>query len=544
MSESIEREIRSKLKSLLNEMGIEDIEINLEIPRNPDHGELSTNVALLATKQAKKPPREIANQIAKNYPIDNDNVAAVEIAGPGFINFRLTPSYFHRLLKEILANPSAFGSSDDGAGERWLFEFVSANPTGPLNIVSARAASIGDTMTRVFRKRGYDAASEFYVNDGGNQVQLLGASVRARIEQIKANAETAEIPENGYHGEYVLDIARLWLEDFPGENIPADLHLGRWAAAQNRDDQEKVLHSFGVDFDRWFRESELYADSRADKVVDELASRELTYESEDALWFKASEFGDDEDRVLKKANGDYTYVVPDIAYHLDKRNRGYNVAVDLLGPDHHGYVKRMEAALAALGVPKDFLKVLLVQQVNLKRDGVEVKMSKRAGIGITLIELMNEVDVDAARFFFLLRKISSPLDFDIDLARRHTEENPVYYIQYAHARIMSILRQPQAVAPADDTDLSVLVESEEFAVLRALARYPWTLAAIVRNVEPHPLTAYLMDLAKTFHHFYAHHRVITEDVKLTAARLMLCQGVAAMLREGLAMMGVSAPERM
>jgi len=342
----------------------------------------------------------------------------------------------------------------------------------------------------------------------------------------------------------VLDLAQDWLKDNDSEKIPDDAALGQWAAGRIRQGQEASLRSFRVEFNNWQRESDLYAEGRAQRVIDVLSQRGLTYQKDGALFFKASQFGDDEDRVLRKSDGDFTYVVPDIAYHLYKRERGFDTAVDLLGPDHHGYIQRMEAALKGLGVPDGFLKALLIQQVNLKRDGQEVKMSKRAGVGVTLDELVEEVGVDAARYFFLLRRITSPLDFDIDLAMRHSDENPVYYVQYAHARICSILRQPQALESTLAADLSLLTEPEELGALRAMARFPWTLSAIVRGVDPHPLTAYLTDLAKSFHQFYTRHRVITDDAGLTAARLALCRGVAAMLKDGLNLMGVSAPEKM
>ncbi len=549
MNETIEEYIVPILADLCHSVGISDPKIALEIPRKKEHGDLSSNVALTASKQTGTPPQQLAEKLAAGFPTDSDRVESVSVAGPGFLNFTLPGRYFHQLLKDIVTAPEGFGSSDEGGGARWLFEFVSANPTGPLNIVSARAASVGDTLVRIFRKRGFQADSEFYVNDGGGQVRKLGASVRARIKQIETGAETAEIPEGGYHGEYLVDVAQALIDEnglSGSAGLEDEEHVGRSAALKIRKNQEETLQRFGVTFDRWFFESELYDEenSQVTGAYNSLVERSKTYEKDGAVHFKASEFGDSEDRVIKTSKGTFTYVVPDIAYHLNKLGRGYVKAVDLLGPDHHGHIVQLRAALAAIGLPREFFHPIIVQQVNLKRGGVEVKMSKRAGVGITLDELIDEVGVDAARFFFLMRRITSHLDFDMELARRHTEDNPVYYVQYAHARICSILRQPGAKESDEDVDLSILTEGEETDLLRALARFPWTLASIVRGIEPHPLTSYLTELARGFHLFYSRHRVIGDDRRTTAARLMLCRGVAGVLSGGLRLMGVGAPEVM
>lgn len=544
---SVEKEIASTLKKLCEEYVADPPEVVLEIPRNKQFGDLSSNIAMIVAKKAGLSSRELAGKIAEGYPTSAETVEAVEIAGPGFLNFRLSSDYFRMLLSDIVKDPHHFGDSDEGSGQNWHFEFVSANPTGPLNIVSARAASIGDSLVRIFRKRGYDAHSEFYVNDGGGQVNKFGASIRTRMAQIKSGDKTADIPEGGYHGEYVVDIAAKWLSENPGLGPGTDSELGKWGAGKIRDDQEHVLRSFRVRFDRWFWESELYSADSVNQSLEELKSRDLTYHKDGALYFRAGDFGDSEDRVVMTSDGRYTYIVPDIAYHRDKRDRGFHKAVNLLGPDHHGHILQLNAALKALGM-KDFFHPIIVQQVNLKRSGEEVKMSKRAGVGIILEELVEEVGVDAARFFFLMRKTSSPLTFDIDLAKSHSEENPVYYVQYAHARICSILRQPQAgELPAKDIvsdDLTLLKEDEELNLVRAVARFPWTLSAIVRSLEPLLMTTYLTDLAKSFHYFYTKHRVITDDLALTSARLTLCRGVAGVLKEGLRVIGVEAPERM
>jgi len=541
---SIENTISVILIDLCKRKGILDPKIVLELPRIKEHGELSCNVAMTSAKQVGMKPQELAEKLAGDFPISSDGVESVEVAGPGFLNFRLSAGYFHQLLKDIIADPSSFGASDAGSKSKWLFEYVSANPTGPLNIVNARAASIGDTLVRVFRKKGFDSHSEYYVNDCGNQIRLLGASVKARITQVKTGLEKADIPEGGYHGDYLLTIAKEYADDGESALSDTDENLGKKVAEIIRQRwQEGFLRGFRVEFNRWFPESSLYADKKPATVISILIERNLAYKKDGAIYFDASGYGDSEDRVLQKSDGNYTYIVPDIAYHLDKSERGFVKAVTLLGPDHHAQSISMKAAMRALGMPEGFYHSIIVQQVNLKRDGKEIKMSKRAGVGITMKELIDEVGVDAARFFFLMRKISSHLDFDLEVAKRHTEENPVYYIQYAHARIHQIFKMAEArgIDIIDKTDLSVLSSEVELDLLRTMARFPWTLSAIVRGIDPHPLTIYLTELARSFHQFYGKHRVVGEDAKLTSARLMLCKGAAGVLKEGLNLMGVEAP---
>ncbi|MDP8238725.1 MAG: arginine--tRNA ligase [Candidatus Hatepunaea meridiana] len=560
LENSIESVITSSLVEICRKYGIPAPQVVLEIPRDKKHGELSCNIALTSTRQTGMKPRDLAEKLSTEFPTSKDLVDAVIVAGPGFLNFKLSALYFHNLLKDIVKDSSCFGTSDEGSGERWLFEFVSANPTGPLNVVNARAASIGDTLVRIFKKRGYDAHSEFYVNDGGNQIRLLGASVRARIENV-------EIPEGGYHGEYVYEYAKSLIKnkEYNTELNSSELYiynLGRRFAQEIQKEHKVTLDRFRVSFDNWFFESKLHIlrsdqNSPVASVVNSLQDKDATYESDGALYFKAGEYGDSKDRVLRKSHSVpgildedfdprqiYTYIVPDTAYHLDKYQRGFIKAVDLLGPDHHGYIISMKASLKALEIPDNFYHAILVQQVNLKRDGEEVKMSKRAGVGITLDDLIEEVGVDTARFFFLRRTISSHLDFDIELAKRHSEDNPVYYVQYAHARIMSILRQPGAKDFDKNVHLECLTTEEELDLLKVIARFPWTLSSIVRNLEPHILTVYLIELARSFHFFYSKHRVITDNSELTAARLMLCKGTANVIAEGLSLMGIEAPEVM
>ncbi|MFC2150010.1 arginine--tRNA ligase [Calditrichota bacterium] len=532
-----EEYIREKLEQICAELGYAPGAIMLEIPRQKGHGDLSCNVAMTLAKAAGEPPRQIAARIIADYSFPDEVVASTEIAGPGFLNFSLSNDYLFELLKAVIEAPDQFGAIEPPADGGVIFEFVSSNPTGPLNIVSARAASVGSTLVKVFRKRGIRAWSEYYVNDGGKQVRLFGESVLARM---KGN----ELPEGGYQGDYVQEIADILEVDEWGIDLANESEVGKWSADRMRENQEGVLGRFGVSFDRWFRESELYADDSAEAIVASLKAKDCTYEKDGALFFRATDFGDNNDRVLTTSDGRLTYIVPDVAYHIDKHSRGFETACTILGPDHHGQSISMKAALKAMGLPDEFYKPLIIQQVNLKRDGVEVKMSKRAGQMVTLEELIEEVGVDAARYFFLMRKTTSPLDFDIELAKRHSNDNPVFYVQYAHARIKSILRQPGASELEMASDLTVLTAQEELDLMRMMSQYPWTLDAIVRSYEPHALTVYLTDLAKAFHQFYTVHRVITDDKKSTEARLMLCKGVANLIAQGLDLMGVDAPEKM
>jgi len=544
-SEPVEHWIAGELKDILLHEGISDADVRLEIPRRKGFGDLSTNVALAAASSLNIPPRALAERIAGVFPTSAERVVAVEVAGPGFLNFKLAPGYFYDMLADILDAPGEFGKGDEGRGERWNFEFVSANPTGPLNVVSARAASVGDALVRIFRKRGYDVSSEYYFNDAGRQILLLGMSVKARAKQMLSGGKGAEIPGGGYQGEYVLDIARAWLENDPVIESTTDETTGGWAAGWMLSRQKDQLERFRVNFDCWYKEAALYSDGSVQTAIEKMRDSGLTYQKDGALWFRGSEFGDVEDRVLLTSEGRAAYRVPDIAYHLNKQARGFSKAVVLLGPDHHGAIITMQAALKALGLPNDFYHAIIVQQVNLLRDGEPVKMSKRAGDIVTLDELVNEVGIDAARFFFLRRKISTPLDFDIELAKKHSDENPVYYVQYAHARICSIMRQPGAEhALGDKVDYSLLSSEEELDLLRTIALFPWTLSAIVRSIEPHIITGYLIDLARAFHYFYQKCRVIGEDRALTDARLALCRGTAAVLKEGMDVIGIEAPERM
>lgn len=557
----IEERVVEHLEAILNEKGFPRVPLILDVPSRPELGDLSTNLALQLSKKLKTNPSVIAEEIAREFPTSSEEVSQVEVAGPGFLNFRLGVKFFHRLLAKYGVNIEEIGKSEEGAGRRVLFEYVSANPTGPLNIVSARAGSVGDTLVRVFRHRGYQAESEYYINDTGRQVGLFGASVRARLAELEGRESEATLPPDGYYGDYVYDVARQWRAAHPEEDYPREEAIGTWAVEYIIERQRRSLAEFRVSFNRWFRESELHRAGKPQQVIERLSHNGLTYHKDGALFFRASQFGDSEDRVLVTSDGRFTYRLPDIAYHLDKWQRGYEVAVTLLGPDHHGHIGTIKAALKALGLPDDFYQAIIVQQVNLKRGEEEVKMSKRAGVIVTLEDLIEEVGVDAARLFFLLRRVSSPLDFDLDLARKHSEDNPVYYLQYAHARIASIFRQPQVdglrrdldllfAKPMGQTDINGgehwdrLTQGEERLLLRHLSLFSWTLSSVVRSFEPHILVLYLLELARLFHLFYQRHRVISPDRSLTLARLGLCKVVGGVLKRGLDLVGVEAPERM
>ena len=532
-------------------------DIQIEIPRDPAHGNLASATPLSLAGKLKKNPREIAEVLSEavtcelvdsGIPLDR-----IEVAGPGFLNFYMKPEWLEQGLVEVQNESGDYGSSDRMSDAEILFEFVSANPTGPLNVVSARAAATGDVLAALCAAAGARVGREFYVNDTGRQVRLLGMSLETRVRQQLG--EEAEIPENGYNGDYLIDMA----SDFLSEGLPAwwksdeeekrIAKLSEWAVEQVLVLQKEALETFGLRFDTWFRESSLYEAGSVDNTLDELKSRGYIFDSEGAVWFRSTDFGDEKDRVLITGDGRATYLLPDIAYHRDKFKRGWKTLVDLWGPDHHGYIARMHAALQALDHQEDSFRVLIVQQVNLLRSGEVVKMSKRAGLTIEMNELVEEVGRDAARFFFLMRGTSTHLDFDLDLAVTHNDENPVFYVQYAHARICSIIRKAEEEGidvkrEVDGADLSLLSASEERALLRTIVEFPCVVADSAEAFEPHRIPAYLRELASGFHPFYHNHRVVGATDGLQAARLALCLSVRQVLANGLGMLGVSAPEKM
>jgi arginyl-tRNA synthetase len=547
--------LTSGVRAALAKAGLpEPDECAWEVPRQAEHGDYATNAPMVLARAAKRAPRQIADLVVKNFP-PMPEVERLEVAGPGFINVFLAPSWCAAALSEILAAGSEYGRGESQAGQRIRLEFVSANPTGPLVIVNARAATIGDALARLLRAEGARVTTEFYVNDAGNQFEALARSFEARVKQ--EFGEPATLPENGYPGEYLVDLAKAYRAE--GGGVMADAsererieHFGRYAVARMIEAQRRVLHDYGVDFDVWSSEQRDVRDKRLpEKVLEELAARGLSYEQDGALWFRSSESedaGDDKDRVLRRSSGGPTYFAVDVAYHHHVKYAGADRLINLLGPDHHGYVARMKAAMQALGHPPETFEVLIVQLVTLLRDGQPVRMSKRRGEFVLMEELLEEVGRDAARFTFLTRRHDSPLEFDLAVATRQSSDNPVYYVQYAHARIRSIFRQAAeqgiTVPALTAIDTSPLIEPADLALIKQLLQFPELVKGAARMLEPHRVAYWLQQLAAEFHAWYKNHRVIQDDRRLMYARLALAATVGVVVKNGLDLLGVSAPESM
>ncbi len=532
--------------------GVEDASFTVEKPRDPEHGDLASNVALVLGSRCKMSPREVAGQLKDVLePVvrRDDYLETVEIAGPGFMNFRFAERYLSELLLSIGASRQGYGDWDWGEEKKVLVEFVSANPTGPLVLVQARSAALGDILCRLLSAVGYRASSEYYVNDAGRQVEKLGVSMQCRVRELTGEGE-GSIPEDGYPGEYVRDLAREYLAEHGPEGDAR--RMGEFAVERLLQQHQDLLQRYGVEFDRWYRESEIRSRGEAEKVLEILRHRGYAYDEEGAVWLRATEFGDDKDRVLVKSDGSYTYLLPDLAYHRDKLERGFEWLIDILGPDHHGYVQRMRAGLDALGYDGESLEVVLSQWVRLLQGGEEISMSKRAGTFITMEELLEEVGVDAARFFFVMRSPSSPLDFDMDLAREQSSENPVYYAQYAHARICSVMREADGGEAADimsrirepEQLAAGLGHPSELALVRLLGDFPEEVLWAARSLEPQRVASYILDLAGAFHVFYTRCRILGEDPGVSAARLYLVDCCRLILARALDLLGVAAPRRM
>jgi len=523
--------------------------IVLERPKQAKHGDYSTNAALQLAKALKRNPRDLAADLVAALP-RSPLLERAEVAGAGFVNLFVSDAARQSVVARILDEGDRYGSSTRGGGEKVIVEFVSANPTGPLHVGHGRGAAVGDAIARLLAAQGFAVHREFYYNDAGAQIMNLALSVQARIRE--AQGLSASFPDDGYQGEYIREIARDYAAAHPGDRAADDLDaIRRFAVAILRREQDADLAAFGIRFDHYYLESSLYDDGLADSTVQALVAAGKTYEHEGALWLKATEYGDDKDRVMRKSDGSYTYFVPDIAYHVTKWQRGYTRAITELGADHGGSLSRVRAGLQALGVgiPSGYPDYVLHQMVLVMRGGEEVKLSKRAGSGVTLRELIDEVGRDAVRFFFLLRKSDSQLTFDIDLARSQSEENPVYYVQYAHARVCSVLDKAGiAVAAAPQTlraaDLSPLRSPYEQALLNRLADFPDELSAAARELAPHLVTFYLKELAAEFHSYYNAEQFLVDDVVLREARLALVVAVGQVIRNGLALLGVSAPVAM
>ena len=518
--------------------------------RDPSHGDLATNLALMLAKALQRQPRALAAALAQELPaqLPAGLVRKIDVAGPGFINFLLETDQVVGVIPEILAKGADYGRATTGRGVKVNVEFVSANPTGPLHVGHGRGAALGDGIAALLEWTGHAVTREFYVNDAGTQIEKLAQSLWARVQQQVGRQ--GEIPDGGYQGEYLVELAQATLarEGSGFADLPADEGVRRCrtiATSSQRAEQDEDLRQFGVRFDVVSSESELYRGGLIDRALADLAARGHTFEQDGALWLRATAFGDDKDRVLRKSDGTYTYLLPDIAYHRQKRERGYARAIDVWGADHHGYVPRMRAAMRALGFPDDFFHAELVQLVRVMRKGEEVRFSKRTGDFVTLRELFEETGVDAARYFFLMRRGDSQFVFDVDLATSQTEENPVFYVQMAHARMSGIFRvaarAPEAVS-ADGVDLGLLHAPEELDLLKELTAFPGIVARAAETYEAHRITGYLEGLARIAHAWYHKYRVLGEVEE--AARLALARAVRQVLANGLAILGISAPDRM
>ena len=524
----------------------------VEIPNDSSHGDFAANAAMVSARAFRKAPRMIADALVSEMDLAGSSFARVEVAGPGFINFTLAPGWFAKTVQAVLAEKENYGRTNFGEGKKMLVEFVSANPTGPMHIGNARGGALGDGIASVLDWAGYHADREFYVNDAGNQINKFGLSLDLRYQQLYKDG--IEMPEDSYHGQDIIDHAKNFA-DIHGDKYMHTSEEERRAALVayalplNIEGLERDLAKYRIHYDRWFRESTLHEDGSVWKVVELLKEKGCTYEEDGATWFKATDFGADKDFVLVRSNGVPTYVVPDIAYHYGKLvTRGYDKAIDVLGADHHGYVPRLKAALQALDVDPSRLDVVLMQMVNLVRGGERVKLSKRSGKAITLVTLLDEVPIDAARFYFNLREANSQFDFDLDLAVEQSSQNPVYYVQYAHARICSILKKMDAegvvVRDVTDEELCLLNTPEEIALIRHIARFPAEIIEAAKAYDPAKLTRYALDLATLFHKFYTACKVFGEAESLMQARLALCLAARTTLRNVLTILKIDAPETM
>ena len=524
-------------------------EIQIEVPGNPEHGDFATNLAMIMARTEKKAPRQIAEALVATLG-ESPLLDKVDIAGPGFINFTLAPVCWYEVLDDITARGAEYGTSGAGQGQKVQVEFVSANPTGPLHIGHGRGAAVGDAVASILQAAGFDVQREYYVNDAGNQVATLGRSIWLRLRQL--HGDQISFPEDGYQGDYIRELAASLRDENPDvikrEEADAIKLCSTYGVSKVLEWIAVDLEAFGITFDNWFSEQSLYDRDMVTTELAKLAQKGLSYEQEDALWLRTTDFGDDKDRVLIKSDGSPTYFASDVAYHMEKFDRGFERVIDVWGADHHGYVPRMKAVVAGLGRPPEALQVLLIQMVNLLRDGQPYTMGKRSGNFITLRDVVDEVGKDACRFFFLMRRSDSQLDFDLELAKRQSNDNPVYYVQYAHARVCSINRTAteQGVdLPGHGTaDLTRLTLAEELALAKHLARYPEAVVGAAQSCEPHRIVYYLQELAAQFHSYYNRQRVLVEDVEVSRARLYLVNGVRTVLANALNLLGVDAPERM
>lgn len=548
----MKKDLTKILELSLGSLGISNYPlIEIEIPKEEVFGDASTPLAMGLSKLLKKAPRKIAEDIINS--IENKSfLKKIDIAGPGFINFSFTDQYLQSALQNLLVSEKSFLREDIGKGKRILVEFVSANPTGPLHIGHAKGAAVGNSLCNLLEEMGFSVEREYYINDTGKQIRLLGLSVYAGYQQLLGR--DFGFPEDGYHGQYINEEAYA-LREFAGEkyeSIPfetCEREITDWAYKRMLGLIKKDLEYFSVkDFTSWISERQLHEKGEVLSAIYDLRSRGCIYEKDNAVWFRSTDFGDDKDRVVIKSDGEYTYFASDIAYHKDKLDRGFDIIIDIWGADHHGYVPRIESVMKAFGYDSSRFRVILVQMVNLLKHGKPFQMSKRSGNFVTLSEVVDLVGADNTKFIFLTRKSDSHLDFDIDVVTATSAENPVYYVQYAYARINSILKNAQEksidISSIKDIRLSLLTNKEELSLIKKLLTYPMVLESAARSYEPHRITFYLQELAKMFHSYYHKYKVITDDTDTAKARLALCQAIKTVLQDALCILGVSSPEKM
>ncbi|MCR6108265.1 arginine--tRNA ligase [Salipaludibacillus agaradhaerens] len=524
-------------------------EVVIETPKDKTHGDFATNLAMQLARVAKKAPKMIAEDIVAHFNYETASVEKLDIAGPGFINFFMKKDYLIEIVSNVLEQKDDFGSTNVGNGKKIQVEFVSANPTGTLHLGHARGAAVGDSLCNILEKAGYDVAREYYINDAGNQIDNLALSLEARY--LQELGEDAAMPEDGYQGKDIIGFAKEIVDTYNDRFKTSDREerlafFREYGLKRELDKLKKDLADFRVNFDNWFSETSLYEDGKVELILEDLKKKGKTYEKEGAIWFQSTEYGDDKDRVLVKSDGSYTYLTPDISYHKDKFSRGFDELINIWGADHHGYIPRMKAAVQAMGYDEDQLGVQIIQMVNLFENGEKVKMSKRTGKAVTMRDLMEEVGIDATRYFFAMRAADTHLDFDLDLAKSQSNENPVFYVQYAHARICSMLRQAtdKGYTTGSSSDLSLLTAEKEQDLMKKLGEFPEAVADAATRRSPHRITHYVHELAQALHSFYNAEKVINENEALTNARLSLMEAVRLTLSNGLALVGVEAPEKM
>lgn len=553
--EQLNLDVKQAISDAIVAAGLASLEevptITLEVPKEKAHGDLATNAAMQLTRIAKRNPRQIAEELIKHMDLAKAGIERAEIAGPGFINFTVSKSYLYPVIKQVYEQNERYGRVEDGAGQKVEMEFVSANPTGSLHLGHARGAAVGDALCNILDFAGYDVTREYYINDAGNQIVNLCKSIEARY--LQALGQDVPMPEDGYHGEDIKGFAKELIEE-QGEALlqmseEARMEfLRKFGLEKELNKIKRDLARFRVDFDIWFSETSLYENKKVELSLEELKSKGQVYEHEGATWLRTTDYGDDKDRVLVKNDGTYTYLTPDIAYHRDKYERGYDRMFNIWGADHHGYVPRIRAAMEALGKDPNKLTVLIAQMVSLFQNGEKVKMSKRTGKAVTMVDLMDEVGVDAIRYFFTMRSMDSHLDFDMDLAVSTSNDNPVFYVQYAHARICSIFRQAEeqgiTIDDINKVNFNKLTTEHEYDLLRKVGELPEEISAAASLYAPHRLVRYVYELASLLHSYYRAERVITEDMEQSLARLALLGAVRTAIKNVLTLIGVSAPDRM